>query len=152
MEWGSRGELHEGVLPARVHPLSELAPAVSCTGRGEWVSFVLESVNKPRFSATDNPPKQQQLYSRVQTIASRFNESERSPYETAARDWRMPYWDWAQRPLDGGPVYMEEFGEEMVDIYGPRGWQRISNPLYSYHFSTRERLDFDFQIVWPAST
>lgn len=61
----------------------------------------------------------------------------------------MPYWDWALRPSDGGPVYLEDFGEEMLDIYGPNGWQLISNPLHSYHFSTEERLDFDFELVCP---
>ena len=62
----------------------------------------------------------------------------------------MPYWDWARRPPDGGPVYLEDFGEEMVDVHGPNGWQRISNPLYSYRFSTRERLSLDFELVWPT--
>lgn len=104
-----------------------------------------------RVFAADRLRKQQQLYSRVQEIASLFkNESERELYQSVARDWRMPYWDWALRPSDGGPVYLEDFGEEMLNIYGPNGWQLISNPLYSYHFSTEEKLDFDFELVCPA--
>lgn len=105
---------------------------------------------KPRIAAADQRPKQQQLYTRAQYIASQFSGTDRAPYQAAARDWRMPYWDWARRPSDGGPVYLPDFGEEMINIYGPKGWQQISNPLYSYRFSTRERLAFDFDIVWPS--
>jgi tyrosinase len=75
------------------------------------------------------------------------NETERQLYETAAQSWRMPFWDWARTPPGGGPLYPADFGEPMVNAYGPNGWQLISNPLYSYHFSDSEVLAFNFPLV-----
>ena len=94
----------------------------------------------------------QQLYYRVQFIASLFqNETERALYQRAASVWRMPYWDWAWRPLDGAPVFMEEFGLENIRMYGPSGWQLVANPLYSFHFTGNKTLDFPAQ-VWTLPT
>ncbi|CAI4216650.1 unnamed protein product [Parascedosporium putredinis] len=85
---------------------------------------------------------EQQLYSRVQHIASLFpNDLERAVYQDAALTWRMPYWDWALVPSDGSAPFMDEFGWEDITIYGPNGLQDISNPLYSYHFGEREMFD-----------
>ena len=146
-----RGEFHDWLLSARIHPLPKLASSLSCTCRGECLLSLFTLANISNLPITNQLSAQQQLYSRVQFVASRFkNETERTIYQAAARDWRMPYWEWAQRPSDGGPVYLDDFGQEMITVYGPNGWQQISNPLYSYHFTTTERLAFDFPIVWPA--
>jgi tyrosinase len=94
----------------------------------------------------------QQLYYHVQFIASLFqNETERALYQRAASIWRMPYWDWAQRPLDGAPIFMEEFGLENIRIYGPNGWQLVANPLYSFHFTGNKTLNFPAEVWIPAN-
>ncbi|KAJ0167064.1 Tyrosinase [Colletotrichum tanaceti] len=78
---------------------------------------------------------QQVLYRLVQLIASWFPDpTERSFYQDAAIDFRIPYWDWATPPPPGEMVYLSEFAEPGIQVYGPRGWQFIANPLHSYKF------------------
>ncbi|GKT55489.1 tyrosinase precursor [Colletotrichum tofieldiae] len=62
------------------------------------------------------------------------NPTERAFYQAAATDFRIPYWDWATPPPPGEMVYLAEFGEPGIEVYGPRGWQFIANPLHSYKF------------------
>ncbi|CCF32684.1 hypothetical protein CH063_00848 [Colletotrichum higginsianum] len=78
---------------------------------------------------------EQVLYRLVQLIASWFPDpTERSFYQNAAIDFRIPYWDWATPPPPGEMVYLSEFAEPGIQVYGPRGWQFIANPLHSYKF------------------
>jgi len=65
-------------------------------------------------------------------------------FQKAAREFAMPYWEWAAYPPEGGPIFLDDFGHEMIDVYGPNGVQRISNPLYSYHFSTADMQRFPY--------
>lgn len=68
-------------------------------------------------------------------IASWFPDPlERALYQAAAVDFRIPYWDWAVAPPTGENVYLPEFGQPGIQVYGPNGWQLIANPLYSYKF------------------
>ncbi|KAK2002831.1 Di-copper centre-containing protein [Colletotrichum falcatum] len=68
-------------------------------------------------------------------IASWFPDStERVFYQAAADDFRIPYWDWATPPPLGETTYLSEFEEPGIQVNGPKGWQFIANPLYSYKF------------------
>ncbi|KAK1989511.1 hypothetical protein LZ30DRAFT_788407 [Colletotrichum cereale] len=68
-------------------------------------------------------------------IASWFPDpKERVFYQAAADDFRIPYWDWATPPPPGETTYLPEFGEPGIQVYGPKGWQFIANPLHSYKF------------------
>ncbi|WYZ34407.1 hypothetical protein EsH8_I_000683 [Colletotrichum jinshuiense] len=78
---------------------------------------------------------EQVLFRLVQMIASWFPDPlERALYQAAAVDFRIPYWDWAVAPPTGENVYLPEFGQPGIQVYGPNGWQLIANPLYSYKF------------------
>ncbi|OLN94326.1 Tyrosinase 1 [Colletotrichum chlorophyti] len=78
---------------------------------------------------------EQVLFRLVQMIASWFSEPmERAFYQAAAADFRIPYWDWAMDPPSGQSVYLPEFSEPGIQVYGPNGIQFIANPLHSYKF------------------
>ncbi|KXH25142.1 hypothetical protein CSIM01_11403 [Colletotrichum simmondsii] len=78
---------------------------------------------------------EQILFQLVQLIASWFPDpTERAYYQAAAIDFRIPYWDWATTPPLGESVYLSEFEQPAIEVYGPNGWQTIANPLYSYKF------------------
>ncbi|KAK2059846.1 Di-copper centre-containing protein [Colletotrichum caudatum] len=78
---------------------------------------------------------EQVLFQLVHLIASWFPDpTERVFYQAAADDFRIPYWDWATPPPLGETTYLPEFEELGIQVSGPKGWQLIANPLYSYKF------------------
>ncbi len=78
----------------------------------------------------------QVLYENVQHIAEQYPAGPiRDQYTTAAANFRIPYWDWAAVPRDGGSVYPGSVGlSPSIIVNGPIGIQTIANPLYSYRF------------------
>lgn len=59
----------------------------------------------------------------------------REKYVASAKNFRIPYWDWAAVPEPGKSVLPASVGGSPgVDIDGPAGVQTIANPLYSYQF------------------
>ena len=92
-----------------------------------------------RFNRTQNI-----LYSRIQDIASLWpNQEDRTRYQKAAANWRIPYWDWAANPPAGESVLPKSIGGSVfIDVSGPNGEQRIANPLYSYEFKPLDAADF----------
>ena len=52
-------------------------------------------------------------------------------YTAAARELRIPYWDWANSTTMPDIVTIPQ-----IEIQGPEGMQRIQNPLYSYTFES----------------
>jgi tyrosinase len=70
---------------------------------------------------------QQLLAGFVQTAAKAYNSPE---YQTAADNFRIPFWDWAAIP--------QRFPDVMtwpsVSINTPTGPQNVTNPLYRYTF------------------
>jgi tyrosinase-like protein len=84
------------------------------------------------------------LYSVMQDIASLWpNQEDRTRYQSAATNFRIPYWDWALSPPAGESVLPKSIGgKEFVDIDGPNGEQRIANPLFSYVFKPLDSADF----------
>lgn len=76
------------------------------------------------------------LYSTIQFVASLWPEGEdRARYQAAAATFRVPYWDWAATPPKGESVLPRSVWESsLVDVDGPNGVQRISNPLFAYGF------------------
>ncbi|KAK4181554.1 hypothetical protein QBC36DRAFT_174782 [Triangularia setosa] len=78
---------------------------------------------------------EQVLSNLIQMIATWWPEDQRQSYVDAAKRFRIPYWDWATYPPSGGSVLpVSVGGSPYVDIDGPNGVQRISNPLFSYTF------------------
>lgn len=90
------------------------------------------------------PPTQNILYSKIQDIASLWEDVEdRTRYQAAASNFRIPYWDWAANPPAGESVLPKSIGgSEFVDVNGPNGDQRIANPLFNYEFKPLDKADF----------
>ncbi|KZL81883.1 tyrosinase precursor [Colletotrichum incanum] len=85
-----------------------------------------------------------ELYKHVNAVADEFEESERkADYVKAAKDFRMPYWDWARPDLGVFPTQATSQAE--VQVKRPHGKQQDSlldpNPLASYKFGEKSRSD-----------
>jgi tyrosinase len=87
----------------------------------------------------------------VAWVASLFNDpnnrTESENFKRAASEFAMPYWEWAAYPPEGGSIYADDFGQPMINIYGPNGMQSIANPLFSYHFSQQDMQRFPYSGV-----
>ncbi|KAK1472444.1 hypothetical protein CCUS01_05828 [Colletotrichum cuscutae] len=78
-----------------------------------------------------------ELYKHVNAVANDFDENERrSDYVKAAKDFRMPYWDWARPDLGVFPA--EATSQARVQVKRPHNNQKDSridpNPLATYKF------------------
>ncbi|KAK0670708.1 putative tyrosinase [Cercophora samala] len=97
------------------------------------------------------------LYEQVLTnvmrmIAEWWPDAEKQRYVAAVKRFRIPYWDWATYPPSGGSVLpMSVGGSPFVDVNGPNGVQRISNPLFSYTFRPLNTTAFR-QAPWNTWT
>ncbi|TVY37847.1 Polyphenol oxidase [Lachnellula occidentalis] len=73
---------------------------------------------------------QQLLAGFVQAAAKTYNSSNLTSYQTAADNFRIPFWDWAAVP--------QRFPDVMtwpsVSINTPSGRRNVTNPLYRYTF------------------
>ncbi|GAB7366278.1 hypothetical protein MBLNU230_g7835t1 [Neophaeotheca triangularis] len=88
---------------------------------------------------------EQVLYRHVTDAVNAFPAGAlRSRYARAALSFRMPYWDWAASPPDGGSVYPQALQIERIDVEMPNGTQTIDNPLFAYRFHPVSRTDFYF--------
>ncbi|KAF2718416.1 Di-copper centre-containing protein [Polychaeton citri CBS 116435] len=74
---------------------------------------------------------EQSLLNNAYAIASEFTGDDNTRYTQAASQLRLPYWDWASKPVDGQawPSWMED---ESVTVTTPTGQQTVENPLKSY--------------------
>lgn len=79
--------------------------------------------------------EQQELCNRVQFIASLYGSRLKNRFEAASSDCRIPFFDWAVIPSDGGTMLPGSIGGmSKVNISGPAGTQLIDNPLFTYDF------------------
>ncbi|KAE8445423.1 hypothetical protein EG329_013436 [Mollisiaceae sp. DMI_Dod_QoI] len=87
---------------------------------------------------------EQQLYASVQTIASEFPAESKARYQAAAATFRIPYWDWAATPEDGG-FFPNVVGSKTVNVITPTSKGQtvsIPNPLYTNTFHPLLAGDF----------
>lgn len=71
----------------------------------------------------------------MQMIAAWYPDDRRGGFQEAAKNFRIPYWDWAMMPPNGTSVFpLAVGGSPDVEVDGPNGKQNISNPLFSYTF------------------
>lgn len=84
------------------------------------------------------------LHSTIEFIASLWpQKAERERYQAAAADFRVPYWDWAVTPPMGESVLPRSVWEDsMIDVDGPNGVQKISNPFFAYGFKPLDTSAF----------
>ncbi|KAF2173735.1 hypothetical protein M409DRAFT_16009 [Zasmidium cellare ATCC 36951] len=88
---------------------------------------------------------EQVLFEHVMDAANSFPTGEvRQRYISAARRWRMPYWDWAVEQEDGSSVYPQSVSTPEITVTLPNGSATIRNPLYSYRFHPVSEEDFFF--------
>lgn len=77
---------------------------------------------------------QQELYARIQILASYAPEDQRERYRWAAYSFRIPYWDWSLG--DGSGDVPDFFITETAMVATPEGRNiEIWNPLYKYTFN-----------------
>lgn len=84
---------------------------------------------------------QQTLAKHVQIIAKRYNGELSVSYLSAAQNFRVAYWDWAEDPSLPSVVTMAT-----LSINGPTGTTSVRNPLHSYKFQ-----NFPFNISYMNS-
>lgn len=80
---------------------------------------------------------EQQFYAAVQNIASQFPDPLKARYQAAAATFRIPYWDWAATPEDGGYFPNIVGSAANVSVITPSSGGEavtIPNPLYTTHF------------------
>lgn len=83
------------------------------------------------------------MYRMVNVIADMFpNATERQLYQQAASDFRIPYWDWAMDVPEGEEFFPDVFWNATISQRGPRGVQKIRNPLHSYRFHPKDEDAF----------
>ncbi|KAH8602664.1 hypothetical protein B0O99DRAFT_647536 [Bisporella sp. PMI_857] len=98
---------------------------------------------------------EQVLYNLAQQIASWYPAGViRNKYVLAARNFRIPYWDWAASPPAGQPVLpFSVGGSEVVEVDGPNGRQLIANPLFTYQFEPLDPIQLPNQpfSIWDRT-
>ena len=76
------------------------------------------------------------MYNLVQEIAAMWPAGPvQDQYVAAGKNFRIPYWDWAAIPSDGGPILPHVVQDSPgISVDGPAGTQTIANPLFTYEF------------------
>jgi tyrosinase len=75
----------------------------------------------------------------VQDVAARFQEPLRTQYVAAAKDFRIPYWDWAlniRGQTSAFPTAVSSSTATVVDTDGAT--KQIPNPLYTFRFDDKD--------------
>lgn len=85
----------------------------------------------------------------MQDYAAEARGSAVERWATAAKSFRMPYWDWAK--ADG--AVPEAFMVEKIAVTRPAGYeQTIWNPLYTYYFHPLVPDGFEAKVRAPLSS
>lgn len=94
---------------------------------------------------------EQQFYSVMQSVVDTFpaGSAQRTKYTKAAKNFRVPYWDWAAAPPKGQPTLPSFLTASTVSVTTPTGQQTIKNPLYGYTFSPLDSDNF-YYAPWNA--
>jgi hypothetical protein len=81
----------------------------------------------------------------VQDIASQFPPTLRDRYVTAAKSFRIPYWDWAARIGSAASAFPTSISSPQVTVTWTDGKSRvINNPLYTFQFHPLNPSGDDF--------
>lgn len=88
----------------------------------------------------------------VQDAAQKFPPTLRDRYLRAAKDFRLPYYDWAIRVPSGTSAFPSLIGSEKISVTDVDGKKKdIENPLYqfSFHPVNPSPGDFDETVgIW----
>jgi tyrosinase len=84
----------------------------------------------------------------VQDIASKFTGPNNAKYVAAAKDFRIPYYDWAALPLAGSAAFPSAITASRVNIIDKNGPRPMNNPLASFKFHPMNPAAGDFDAQW----
>ncbi|KAF2815808.1 tyrosinase-domain-containing protein [Mytilinidion resinicola] len=77
---------------------------------------------------------EQSLYAIIQGIAQEFPSAVQARYVAAAKDFRMPYWDWAAK-VGSGSAFPSAISSQTATVIDTDGaTKQINNPLFSFQF------------------
>jgi tyrosinase len=89
---------------------------------------------------------EQSLYGVVQVVATKFPQALKARFAAAAKDFRIPYWDWASSASPAFPTFLTT---EQIKIMGTDGTIKpILNPLFSFKFHPVNPARGDFDSYW----
>lgn len=78
---------------------------------------------------------EQAWYANVLDVVNEFPAGDRERWRNAAASLRMPFWDSARDPQDGGCTVPSVLMQERIEIFHPKTYQTtIDNPLYQYRW------------------
>ena len=79
---------------------------------------------------------QQALYSAIQEVAQKFPQNLRARYVEAAKNVRLPYFDWAVRVRAGADSLPPSIARQTISVVDTDGRRKsVENPLYSFKIS-----------------
>ncbi|PNS20693.1 Tyrosinase [Sphaceloma murrayae] len=117
----------DGVTPMNNGP-SEGYGGGYCT----HVSNIFATWHRPYLALYE-----QILYGHVQDAANSFpDDGRRARYVNAARNFRIPYWDWAAQSCAECLPYPRLVSQMYLDVDTPNGRQTLMNPLFRYNFTS----------------
>ncbi|KAI0022596.1 hypothetical protein F4780DRAFT_185715 [Xylariomycetidae sp. FL0641] len=116
----------------------EATPGNDGAGYCRHVSILFPTWHRPYLALYE-----QVLYNIVQYIALMYPADQLDRIQSAAKAFRVPYWDWATSPPEGDSLLPNCVGgSATIEISGPNGRQNISNPLFSYTFKAQNYTTF----------
>jgi tyrosinase len=85
-------------------------------------------------------------------LADSFTTDRKSAMQGAARNIRLPYFDWAARPGNYAAL-PSMFTDDQVTVDGPTGRQSFTNPLLRYDFKNNEQSQMYYGpfTTWPRT-
>lgn len=87
---------------------------------------------------------EQLLYQHVLAIVDEIKDaSTKTRYQAASKKFRVPYWDWSEKPPAGEHVLPDIIAKTTTSITYPNGTTAtIANPLWGYTFHPLQPEDF----------
>ncbi|KAI9668449.1 MAG: hypothetical protein M1831_001203 [Alyxoria varia] len=88
----------------------------------------------------------------VNRVVNQFQGAARTRFSNAARNLRVPYWDWAAN-YGGSAVLPASMTNKFVTLETPSGRQNVLNPLFRYDTHPLDRAGFltDPWDAWPVT-
>ncbi|KAK3938775.1 hypothetical protein QBC46DRAFT_389579 [Diplogelasinospora grovesii] len=92
---------------------------------------------------------EQSLYASVQAVAQKFPANLKDKYVAAAKDFRMPYFDWATVPPTGSSAFPPTLASPNITIVDVDGKTKpVANPLNRFTFHPVNPSQGDFSASW----
>jgi tyrosinase len=85
---------------------------------------------------------EQELIKVAKNIANQYPSGTKAAMQSAAANLRLPYWDWAAHPPNGGSNMPPLLTDTQVTVNGPSGSTTFNNPLHHYVFKNPAKQQF----------